>query len=79
MVVLLEYSSAGGGIASCFKIFSEAFHIHFEHQLDSRRPAWGWPLATRQEEHLSYGIGSPLALGSLEISLGDMDLSAYAS
>ena len=37
--------------------------------LDNRCPALGWPLATSQEDHLSCGVGSPLALGSFFISL----------
>ncbi len=37
--------------------------VLFERLLGRRRRALGWPLAISQEEHLSYGIGSPLALG----------------
>ncbi|WP_217341205.1 hypothetical protein [Planococcus sp. CP5-4_UN] len=39
----------------------------------------GWPLVASQEEHLSYGIGSPLAHGSLVISLYEDCLSKSAS
>ncbi len=37
--------------------------VFFEFNLNSRRRALGWPLAVSQEERLSYGVGSPLALG----------------
>ena len=56
-------------------ITSESFGVKIfggdwiEHRHVSRRRALGWPLARSQEEHLSYCIGSPLALGGLEISL----------
>ena len=44
-----------------------------------RHPALGWPLAIRQEERLSYGIGSPLTLGGLKISLSLVCLVSSAS
>ena len=47
--------------------------------LTIRRPALGWPLAVSQEEHLSYCVGSPLALGGLDISLCEDCLSISTS
>ncbi len=41
------------------------FSVFFEYHLASRRRALGWPLAVSQEEHLSYGIGSPFYAGRL--------------
>jgi len=54
-----------------------AFYLCFT--LNSRRPALGWPLAASQEEHLSHGIGSPLALGGWKISLIQVRLNRSAS
>ncbi len=47
--------------------------------MDRRCPAWSWPLAISQKERLSYSIGSPLTLDSLEISLGQVGLNGCAS
>ncbi|ANU20806.1 hypothetical protein BBI15_11570 [Planococcus plakortidis] len=55
--------------------FSSLLGLH----LSIRRPALGWPPAISQEEHLSYGIGSPLALDGLEISLIGVRLIRTAS
>ncbi len=35
------------------------FDVRFWLHVAIRRRALGWPLAISQEEHLSYGIGSP--------------------
>ena len=47
----------------------ELFRASHYFYINSRRPALGWPPAVSQEECLSHCIGSPLALGGLEISL----------
>ena len=44
------------------------FNLLFNHHIGNRRLALGWPPAASQERRLSYGIDSPLALGSLDIS-----------
>ncbi len=36
-----------------------------KHLIELRHPAWGWPLAISQEEHLSYDVGSPFYAGRL--------------
>ncbi len=62
------YSSANGGIASCFAGEVAGFLVGLASGV-SRRLALGWPLAASQKERLSYCVGSPCYARRLVISL----------
>ena len=55
----------------------KCFGFLVELHIGNRRRALGWPLLISQKGHLSYGVGLPLVLGGLEISLrGDCLISS---